>query len=499
MSKNSKKKKNQKQYIGIFSQDNGASVTGDLKLNRENTRLTLHCDTPLETIKPNTSIKGTAYTGEHITLIDCFSPGVGHIATNGKIASYNMEVFPHFVAIGNRHLESETPYISSITFSTNDLACIFYDFDAFSRVIRSKELIDVILEERRGIRPVESGDQPIIAYFTGKTCIIEIATAIGKFSVHHRPSYNMGDPKGVYIKNKMIVSIEPESCTTLDDAIDRMHQVVSFLSLAAGRAQEISNININTHEASENFLMPISIMPNLSWRGSSKTEHLKPHPGDVPLNPIGRQEEFHQVLSNWIERNQSWRIARARYLECLKKGHKYDTDRLVAAANMFDILPQEAVPLTSSLSDEMTAARNSCRALFRKLPNGIDRSSALDALGRLGKPSLPKKISYRISLISAELDDTFPELQFVASVAVKCRNLFVHGSSGDIDYSKVEPFMPFLTDSLEFIFACSDLIDAGWDAKRWNSDFHGWGHSFARYRSEYIETLAELKRATQNS
>ena len=56
--------------------------------------------------------------------------------------------------------------------------------------------------------------------------------------------------------------------------------------------------------------------------------------------------------------------------------------------------------------------------------------------------------------------------------------------------------MPFLTDALEFIFAASDFIEAGWDAQRWNADAHGWGHGFARFRDEYGMALTELRRAT---
>ena len=87
-------------------------------------------------------------------------------------------------------------------------------------------------------------------------------------------------------------------------------------------------------------------------------------------------------------------------------------------------------------------------------------------------------------------------MRFVASVAVKCRNYFVHGSAGDIDFREVEPLVPFLTDALEFIFAASDFIQGGWDAQRWNAESHGWGHSFARFRSEYDIAVADLRRAT---
>jgi len=40
--------------------------------------------------------------------------------------------------------------------------------------------------------------------------------------------------------------------------------------------------------------------------------------------------------------------------------------------------------------------------------------------------------------------------------------------------------VPFLTDALELVFVASDFIDAGWEPRRWNSEAHGWGHSFAR-------------------
>jgi hypothetical protein len=72
----------------------------------------------------------------------------------------------------------------------------------------------------------------------------------------------------------------------------------------------------------------------------------------------------------------------------------------------------------------------------------------------------------------------------------------VHGSSDDIDYSRLEHLVPFLTDALEFIFAASDFIESGWDARRWNSELHGSGHSFARFRDQYNMALAELRRAT---
>lgn len=55
--------------------------------------------------------------------------------------------------------------------------------------------------------------------------------------------------------------------------------------------------------------------------------------------------------------------------------------------------------------------------------------------------------------------------------------------------------MSFLTDALEFIFAASDLIEAGWNANSWSSKHYGGGHNFTRFRMAYNENLAELKTA----
>nr|VFK30821.1 MAG: hypothetical protein BECKMB1821G_GA0114241_10711 [Candidatus Kentron sp. MB]VFK34393.1 MAG: hypothetical protein BECKMB1821I_GA0114274_107014 [Candidatus Kentron sp. MB]VFK76494.1 MAG: hypothetical protein BECKMB1821H_GA0114242_105914 [Candidatus Kentron sp. MB] len=56
-----------------------------------------------------------------------------------------------------------------------------------------------------------------------------------------------------------------------------------------------------------------------------------------------------------------------------------------------------------------------------------------------------------------------------------------------------------ISDTLEFVFAASDLIEAGWDAARWNRDSHGTGHTFAQFRSIYDIRLEELKRATERN
>jgi hypothetical protein len=483
-------------FLGAYGLPSGESAFGELKLQGPASSLTLYSDHDLVGIEAVSCIKGTAYTGESLTLIDCVSPGAAVTVSRDARHRYRADVFPHYVAIGGPHVEPERTSIKAIEFTTSDLARIFYDFDAFSGVIDAKPIIDIVLQERRKTRAVEAGGWPLVQYFTGRDCVVRVPTAIGATSVHHRPRHNMGGPTGVFIKNRIIVRIEPERPVTFMDAVERMYAVASFLSMAAGRRQGISNIRMATTEMVGDCQRPLTIRSSLGWRAPATNARHQPHPGDVPLDPIHRRAEFEAVLTNWMARHHSWRLARGRYLECMSRGNEYGPDRLVAAANLFDLLPADAVPRPASLPDDLAATREECARLFREHPRSIERDSVLGALGRLGQPSLPRKVAHRASIVESELGARSSGLQFAAKVAVKVRNLFVHGSAGEVDFSKVEDLVPFLTDTLEFIFAASDFIEAGWDARRWNSEAHGWGHNFSRYLGGFDIAAAKLVQAT---
>ncbi len=314
-------KRNRKQpsrFLGTYTLPGGQSATGELRLKGSDSLLRLYSDDDLTRIQAGSCVTGTAYTGECLSLIDCVSPGTGHTSSRDAPTRYHADVFPHYVAIGRHHLEPDQPYIKAIDFTTTDLTALFYDFDAFSQVIDAKPIIDVVLQERRQMRPVEAGEWPLVQYFTGRDCITKAATAIGTISVHHRPSHSMGGPTGVSIKNRVIVTVEPERSVTFRDAVDRMHDVACFLSMAAGRPQGISHIHVTADEVVEDIPRSFIIHPSFCWKTSDKSEQHKPHPGDVPLDPIRHRTEFVAVLTDWMLRHPGWRVARGRYLALLR-------------------------------------------------------------------------------------------------------------------------------------------------------------------------------------
>ncbi|MFO5730216.1 HEPN domain-containing protein, partial [Klebsiella pneumoniae] len=89
--------------------------------------------------------------------------------------------------------------------------------------------------------------------------------------------------------------------------------------------------------------------------------------------------------------------------------------------------------------------------------------------------------------------DKFPELYLPCSQAVLCRNHYVHGSAGSFDYQKHFTEFAFIVDTLEFVFAASDLLDLGWDMRRWMSQGVTMTHSLGVYIINYSQNISRLK------
>jgi ApeA N-terminal domain 1 len=211
------------------------------------------------------------------------------------------------------------------------------------------------------------------------------------------------------------------------------------------------------------------------------------------LDAVRQPDDFCRVLASWLDRDDFWRDARGRFSNCFAKENSYDVDRLIGAANMFDILPSSAVPLDVPLSKELEEAGKTSRKAFRALPRNPERDSVLGALGRVGKPNLKHKVRHRAEHILKAVGNRFPELPTVTDEAVNCRNFYVHGGEASFDYSAHFDAVTFFTQTLEFVFAAADLVEAGWDVKAWSNTSTTMSHPFARYRVNYKNEFQELK------
>ena len=161
---------------------------------------------------------------------------------------------------------------------------------------------------------------------------------------------------------------------------------------------------------------------------------------------------------------------------------------------MFDILPSSAVPRNMELSKELKCAKENCRTIFKNLPKSPERDSVLSVLGRIGKSVLKHKIRHRGQLLIDVAGERLPDLFTVTDEAVNCRNHYIHGSEPSFDYSANLETVFFFTDTLEFVFATSDLIEAGWDLKAWTKGIETmFYHPFAKYLNNYTKNLQTLK------
>jgi len=166
---------------------------------------------------------------------------------------------------------------------------------------------------------------------------------------------------------------------------------------------------------------------------------------------------------------------------------------------MFDILPEKMTPRKKTVCKEIAKAIEQSQSVFKALPGSFARSSVLSSLGRVGKPSLRDKINHRASILMKQAPGRFAGLEIVCHQAVLGRNHYVHGSDAGFDYQKEFQAFAFLIDSLEFIFAASDLIELGWDFKQWLSKGTTMSHPFGVYTINFDEDIRALKELVRKS
>jgi hypothetical protein len=476
----------------VVSQDN--EVYGELRIAGKETLLYLRDDELFHPFAPpDGCITGTLHDLTKVTLLECIIlSGLGSCTYNGE-RYYYANLFPHFVLEGRRHITPSERTISQITFVIDDATALFYDFDAFGVVIDSVPYIEQIVAANKLDRPIQVGSESKIVYFTGKRDIIEVDTVFGRFRARHNPRWSLPGPRGVRIDNIISVTLEISDPIAFDDAITRTLRLLRFLGLIIGRPQTLKEliVFINAGEHLEPLKVHWSHRPARDV-SSVEGERL-PQPADLLLNPIHRQDEFIRVMRSWLEKDEERQDARLRFHTSLVHQQRYSVERLIGAANMFDILPESAAPKDVELPKDLQNAKQECRDIFKPLPDSYERNSVLGALGRVGKASLKHKAKHRAEYIVNTIGERFPDMVFVLDAAIDCRNHYVHGSDSKIDYSSNFNMVNFFTDTLEFVYGASELIEAGWDIRTFVETPTSMTHPYGAYRVNYQLNLQTLK------
>jgi len=480
-------------HTGQFRIATDKDVHGELTLSGSKTSLYLHDRDFFDAYpRPGRCVTGVLLDLRKVTLIDCVTMSGTGTGSRGGERYHFANLFPHFALFGDHHIAPDQPIITAVDFVIDDAGTLFYDFDAFGSVIDARPYIEQIAHANRIDRAIRTGPDPQIVYFTGKREIFSADTVLGRISATHNPSHAIGGPGGVCLEDTIFVTMAFKEPLIFDEAMTRTATVNSYLGMLVGRPQNIVELAVRLATVSETPAH-LRVYWSMPPRRDATREEERPHPADVLLDAVRQPDSFSNVLASWLQAHSERQEARGRFFGCFGDQQYYSTDRLVAAANMFDILPSSALPVDVALSAEEQKAREAARQLFRALPQSIERDAVLGVLGRMGKSNLKRKIRHRAKLVLDTVGGRFPDLEIVCDEAVNCRNYYVHGSDPVFDYSANAAATHFFTDTLEFIFAASDLIEAGWDVKEWIARGSTMSNPFARYRVNYGFALGQLK------
>ncbi|WP_343698944.1 HEPN domain-containing protein [Caulobacter sp.] len=473
-------------------------IAGELHFHAGETSLHLHDEA---NFRPDAAadglVRGLLADRRSVTLVGCLLAPICGTGMNSGRRYYFTDAFVHYVVIGNRHLNASAPCVTRVHLETDDAHRVFNDFDAFGTVYGEGPralAIDLIKAQTKDLnRPVPLGEHPEVMYFTGKTQIIAFNTVLGELSADHRFQRSMGSVRGFNLTNSVVLSLAPRQPRQFDNILDDVLVLLRFLALVAGREQNLERLYIETTDQDPQVGGPAPPL-EVYWSfrpGQDRQSVEPPHAADLPLNPIARADEFEKVAADWIARDAAWLSARTRFHSAWRRGRDFSTDRLISAANMFDLLPDSAAPEKVTLSPELEAAKLEMRQRLKQLPDSYEKQSLLGAIGRLGTSSLKHKVRHRLGLIPGEVVACFPKLQMVLEHAIDCRNFFVHGGKPKLDYHD-NGVVTLFTEALEFTFAMSDLVQAGW-TPNWRGRAFGQSHPFLLFRQTYPEYLEELQ------
>lgn len=478
---------------GTFSVSSHTQLSGTISLKGRDSELHLWANNmPYLDLSGNHAITGVLDDGKKVSLIDCV-----HLrGTRGQSVQYGATqhgwYFPSYVVVGPRYFSPSENDISWVSFIVDDAGILFNDRKSFGTLTLKGEEYEHLKSIKSFSKVPLTTDNPIIAYFTGKREIFSAETVIGTISAKHMPGYVIGRPDGVRITNQIRIFIAFNSPVNIHEMDRRIRKVTRFLDIVVGRPQNL--VEVDVMHADDDLKTGLSsTYINMYPNHDRHDDESESHHHATLIDAVTQPAEFERSISAWLERDEQWYDARMRFSWGWEKQRSYDADRIVAAANMFDLIPDDAFPDEYILPSDLNAAVLESRKLFKSLPQSPKRDAILNAFGNIRKLSLKEKIRQRAVKISDVIGSHLPEIEFVTDRAVDLRNLYVHGDGSGRIIEGSGHSMIFLTNTLEFVFCMSDLVDSDWDIVAWVRWDKIPGHPFTSFISNYKQDLLELK------
>ena len=478
---------------GIFSAPPDQRANGSLTLAGRGSLLQLWSDSPLD-IPTNVTITGVLDNLTRVSLLGCNVRSEGHVG-KGDRTRYQCIVSPQCVLFGSRHIFDNEDVVRQISFMLEHAVALFHDSDAYGTIFSDSAATSMVAKIDNPDSSIEVEDSSWISYYTGKKTVFASDTVIGRVSANHSPVFTIGNDRDHGLEKATELSIQFGEPLTVIETLCRMERVLQFFDLVVGYPQNVTSISVHTdfdHPSHSFELYATGYAGRYSTREQSESGRILRT--TVLIHPVDDSTELENVLRAWLDRDVEWRTARTRLSHDWGK-RLYNYNRIIAAANVFDLLPEEVFGNKPPLSTNLSSAVDASREIFRSLPPSEERDDMLGHLGRVGGWRLKKKIEYRAKNVCDSIGQLLPDLGSVISEAVNLRNHYVHGNPSRIRIDMRLPLLHFLTNSLEFIFFASDLMDAGWNIVDWCNKAKPIGHPFHDYLVNYRKDIKRLKDA----
>jgi hypothetical protein len=450
-------------------------------------------------------IYGMLGDGRKVSLLDCVLRGQTQFRFDEN-TQFESTFFPNYVVVGEEYIRPKEPVIRAIRYHFENVASLLSGHRAFRSINPGPDNVRRLLEEDHkrsekiaekhgwqiGSFEPEIGEHPHLLYFSGVWEIIAVDAALGRITLTNRTSHGMGTAAGIGIDNEVTTNIEFAEPKTLSAAIRALYTLHGLFELSLGHRQRYRWIELElTHRAKDKRELHQTARLYWSLCNERVENDSKAILGDVLLAPARRPDEFAKVAAGWMDSAITMGDPRERFATAFFG--RYGINRIVGAANMFDLLPESHAPKKKEPEARLEEAVQKSRKIFATLPDSFAKQSVLSALGRVGTASLRDKVYHRAHKIMAAVGDKFVELYLPCNHAVLARNHYVHGSPPSFDYQEHFIEFAFVTDTLEFVFAASDLLDLGWDFKSWMGQGTSMTHAFGAYIVNYPENMRRLK------
>lgn len=369
-------------------------------------------------VSPGSNLYGKTHDNKRISLLDCF--GDKHSYSRNNEYTYGSEIHPFLIVTGIDYIYPDSDKFKSIIMSVGNPEKLIILLSSFGYINRpSKKLIEA-LNEMNTTPEFEDGFYPVIAYYNGKNNVVRQETNIGLINIRNNVSYGLdGKSSGVEIKNNLSVEIHFQTPVDIEEALSRASRIALFLRFIGGEGLFFDKISITKENCNDYYgEYKVHDISNCWGKDLAEIEN------KFPLINIANNH-FLTILKSWFDA-EGRDEARYRFYDTFFN-RDYSSERLIIAANMFEFLPK--------LTREKQFLRN--------------------------------RINERLDIINNQLDKrnlSRSNLDFIVDKAIKARNYFVHGTKyKKLTIDQLYSFLPLFISTLEYIYAISELVDAGLD------------------------------------